>query len=136
MKAFVLFFSFLLGSASFAAQDSVAVFFNPEKSVVLINEEGVGRLQGLMDHLAFGNELHILNPDESIKIDCGRTTTTASCTFRFLPSATVQFGPKTVTAEITGVEGSFEASFESSRGNKFLLQITDGKMSLKAQKTK
>ena len=120
-----------------AAQDSVAVFFNPQKTVVLINEEGADRLHAFMDQMNVGSELHVLNQDASIKIDCGRTAATASCTFRLLPSPAVQFGKKEVAAELTvDIAGTFETSFESSRGDKFIVQVADGKMLIQAQKAK
>jgi hypothetical protein len=120
-----------------ASQDSVGVFFSPQKTVVLINEEGANRLHAFMDHLAVRGELHLLNQDASIKIDCGRTADSASCTFRLLPSPTVQYGHKSVQAELAiDIAGAFETSFESSRGDQFVLQIVDGKLRLTAQKAK
>lgn len=134
MMTALLFFASVQVSA---AQDSVAVFFNPQKTVVLINEEGANRLHAFMDQFAVKGELHLLNQDESIKIDCGRTAASASCTFRLLPSPSVQFGNKVVAAKLAvDVVGTFETSFESSRGDKFVLQIADGNMILEAQKAK
>lgn len=137
MKSMMAAFLFLTCSQAFAAYDSVAVFFNPQKTVVLINEEGANRLHAFMDQFAVKGELHLLNQDESIKIDCGRTAVSASCTFRLLPSPAVQFGHKAVVAELAvELAGTFETSFESSRGDTFILQIAEGKMLLQAQKAK
>lgn len=138
MTIFLLFVSVQTSAIqNFAAQDSVAVFFNTHKTVVLINEEGSERLHAFMDLMGVKGELHHTTEDGSLKIDCGRTAATASCTFRFLPSSTVQFGHKIVTTELgVDVEGTFETSFESSRGDKFILEIADGKMQLTAQKAR
>lgn len=120
-----------------AAQDSVAVFFNPNKTVVLVNEQYPDRLQAFMDHMAANGELHLLSEDESIKIDCGRTAKSASCTFRLLPSQSVQFGNKIVTASVpVTASESFATNFESSRGDQFEIQIADGVLTLKANKSK
>jgi len=137
MTALLFFASVQVSAAQDAAQDSVAVFFNPQKTIVLINEEGANRLHAFMDQMAVRGELHLLNQDESIKIDCGRTAVSGSCTFRLLPSPSVQFGDKSVTAMLAvEVTGAFETSFESSRGDKFTVQIVDGKMLLQANKKK
>jgi hypothetical protein len=137
MKSMITVLLFFVSAQALAAQDSVAVFFNPQKTVVLVNEDGTNRLHTFMDQMAVRGELHLLNQDESIKIDCGRTATTASCTFRLLPSPTVQFGHKAVQAELpVEMAGPFETSFESSRGDNFVLQIADRKLLLQAQKAK
>ena len=137
MKSMMTALLFFVCTQASAAQDSVAVFFNSQKTVVLINEEGADRLHAFMDIMGVKGELHHLTPDESLKIDCGRTAATASCTFRFLPSQTVQFGHKIVVAEVAvEVVGTFETSFESSRGDKFKLEIAEGQMFLTAQKAK
>jgi len=137
MKSVIAAFLLFATVQASAAQDSVAVFFNTHKTVVLINEEGADRLHAFMNLMGVKGELHHSTEDSSLKMDCGRTSTTASCTFRFLPSSTVQFGHKIVTAELgVDVEGTFETSFESSRGDKFILEIAEGKMQLTAQKAK
>jgi hypothetical protein len=134
MMTALLFFASVQVSA---AQDSVAVFFNPQKTIVLINEKGADRLHAFMDQMGVQDELHLLSQDKSIKIDCRRYDDASSCTFRLLPSPSVQIGNKEVTAELTvNVPGTFETSFESSRGDKFILQIADGKMFLHANKKK
>lgn len=122
---------------SFAAADSVAVFFSTQKTVVLVNEHSPNRLHAWMDQLGADKELHILSADESIKIDCGRTETTASCTFRLLPSENVQFGNKSVIAAMN-LNGKFSGAstyeFISSRGDKFVLASLEGHIVMKAEK--
>lgn len=128
-----------VSTQSFAAADSVAVFFSPQKTVVLVNEHTPNRLHAWMDQLDTANELHILSTDESIKIDCGRTETTASCTFRLLPSEQVQFGNKSVIAAMNLNErfsGSSTFEFISSRGDKFVLASFEGHIVLKAEKSR
>ncbi|MFS4459605.1 hypothetical protein [Bdellovibrio sp. HCB2-146] len=122
---------------TFAAADSVAVFFSTKKTVVLVNEHSPNRIHAWMDQLGASNELHILSTDESIKIDCGRTATTASCTFRLLPSEQVQYGNKTVTAEMELTDtfgGSSSFEFHSSRGDQLTVTSYEGNISLKAKK--
>lgn len=137
MKLFIAGLTMFASLQASAAQDSVAVFFNPNKTVVLVNEQYPDRLQAFMDQMAVGGELHLLSDDESIKIDCGRTAKSASCTFRLLPSAAVQFGHKAVAATMrVSIAGSFETAFESSRGDQFVVLISEGTMILKANKSK
>lgn len=137
MKSMITALIFFASIQASAAQDSVAVFFNFQKTVVLVNEEGANRLHAFMDQMGVKGELHHSSEDQSLKIDCGRTVATASCTFRLLPSPTVQFGHKIVTAEVAvDVTGTFETSFESSRGDTFTLEIVDGKMRLLAKKAR
>lgn len=138
MKHIIAGLLLFVSSQSLAAADSVAVFFSAQKTVVLINEHSPKRLHAWMNHLGAGSELHFLSEDESIKVDCGRTETTASCTFRMHPSELAQFGNKEVIAKFTLSEkfmGSSAFEFESSRGDKFVLVSNDGDIALKAQKT-
>lgn len=137
MKLIITVLTLFASFQATAAQDSVAVFFNPSKTVVLVNEQYPDRLQAFMDQMAVAGELHLLSEDESFKIDCGRTAQSASCTFRLLPSPTVQFGHKAVAAAMpVAVAGTFATNFESSRGDQFHLELANGILALKANKAK
>jgi hypothetical protein len=131
-------FAFLL-SPAFAGNDSVAVFIRPEKSVILINERGTNsRLQNLFSALDAGTDLLWENDDQSIRLNCGRNQTAATCTIRLLPSASVSIEAKKVTAlaELRGVHAwkETELTWESSRSNVFTLKILDGRIGLFGRK--
>lgn len=106
-----------------AATDSVGVFHRAEKVVVLINERGShSRLQDFMNHLEAGERIVWQSADESIRIQCARNMTDASCTFLFLPSSDVQIGEKEVRATVPSAQQiDFGMSFESSQGDRFEL---------------
>ena len=60
-------------STSLAARDSVAVFYKPEKTGVLLNERGSnGRIQQFMNTLGIEENIYWLNEDESINIRWSR----------------------------------------------------------------
>lgn len=109
-----------------AAADSVAVLFRPEKVLVQVNEAGsVSRLQEFMNVLQAGADLSLLSSDESVKVSCGRNREAASCVFRFLPSPSVAVGDRKVQAVLPlsgSIAGVREWSFESSRGDRFVLR--------------
>lgn len=137
----ILFLSLLATSSTFAAADSVGVFHRPEKVVVLINEDyRTSRLSQMMDALGLGESALLLSSDESIKIDCGRNTQAASCTFRFFPSAIVNVGNKNVEALVSATDlklsqaPDFEMVFESSMADRFVMQVTGGKVYFFANK--
>ncbi|KYG62690.1 hypothetical protein AZI87_15495 [Bdellovibrio bacteriovorus] len=128
MKSLFLLLS-LMATNAFAAADSVGVFHRPEKVVVLVNEHGSqGRLQGFMDALQAQDQLLWLSQDESIKIQCGRNATDASCTFRFFPSDSVSVESRSVNAFTEGkslAKNPYEMHFESSNGDKFTLKVEE-----------
>jgi hypothetical protein len=131
-------FAFLL-SPAFAARDSVAVFLRPEKSVILINERGAdSRLQNLFSALGAGTDLLWESEDQSIRLNCGRNQTAATCTIRLLPSANVSIEAKKVSAfaELRGVRAwkETELTWESSRANVFTVKIFNGRIGLFGRK--
>ncbi len=141
MKFLALFTALLLTNVALAAQDSVGVFHRPEKVIVLINEIGeAARLQNFMTNLNEGISLQKISDDKTIKFICKRTQSEASCTFTFLPGEKVEIGNRTLAAHTTledlKIESAedFSASFESSRGDKFTLEIADGSINFYANK--
>ena len=144
MKSILSLFLINLSSLSFAAapsRDSVAVFHRLEKVVVLVNEAGRNsRMQKLMEVLGGANDILLLNSDQSIKMDCGRSETAVSCTFRFLPSAATQFGARSLdaTASLSELQASatqdIEMVFESSRQDRFVISIVGPVIHFHAEK--
>lgn len=140
----IFLFNFVLTSLSFAAapsRDSVAVFHRPEKAIVLVNESGHNsRMQKLMDVLDAQSDLLLLNSDESIKVDCGRSENAVSCTFRFLPSESNRFGERKLdaTASLSDLKASasqdLEVSFESSQQDRFVVSIVKDSIHFHAEK--
>ncbi|WP_373999145.1 hypothetical protein [Bdellovibrio bacteriovorus] len=128
MKSLVILLSLITANA-FAAADSVGVFHRPDKVVILVNEHGSqGRLQGFMDAVQAQDQLVWLSQDESIKIQCGRNATDASCTFRFFPSDSVSVESRSVNAFSEGknlAKAHYEMHFESSNGDKFTLKVEE-----------
>lgn len=131
MKLFFKVFAviFFLGSMASAqnARDSVGVFHRPEKVVVLVTERfGNGRLENFMNAVTADDTLFLKSQDESIHIRCGKSPKESSCTFRFHPSDSVQVGEKNVHAFLpSATQGLYEAIFESSMGDKFILKVTE-----------
>jgi hypothetical protein len=130
-----------LASAAAPSRDSVAVFHRPHKVIVLVNEAGHNsRLQKLMEVLGGQNDILLLNSDQSIKIDCGRSETAVSCTFRFLPSASTQFGKRHVDAACSladlrsSASQDLQVSFESAQQDRFMISITSGAVHFHAEK--
>jgi hypothetical protein len=131
----------LPASALLASYDSVAVFHRSEKVVVLINEQDQGRLQAWMNHVGDEEDMLIEAPDKSIRLNCGRNREAATCTFTFLPSEFVQIGNnKTLYVEIP-LEAlrlphltAFEMKFQSSREDRFVLNIENDKLLVRATK--
>ncbi|WP_413569756.1 hypothetical protein ACLWBD_04705 [Bdellovibrio sp. HCB117] len=128
MKSLVILLSLITVNA-FAAADSVGVFHRPEKVIILVNEHGShGRLQGFMEAIQAQDQLVWLSEDESIKIQCGRNSTDASCTFRFFPSDSVSVESRSVNAFSEGkglAKTPYEMHFESSNGDKFTLKVEE-----------
>ncbi|MEA9354567.1 hypothetical protein SHI21_00025 [Bacteriovorax sp. PP10] len=139
-KIIILILATFITHSAIAASDSVAVFHRPEKVVVLINEAGEsGRLHDLMNALGKENSFIAQSADESIKIQCGRITDAASCTFRFFPGTGILISEKSLKARTLltnlGLESeNFEMLFESSREDKFVLKIIDGNINFFASK--
>ncbi|MBS1970971.1 MAG: hypothetical protein JSU04_11725 [Bdellovibrionales bacterium] len=130
-----------ISTTAFAASDSVAVFHKPNKVVVLVNtRQGDLRLEQFVDMLGGQGSLVAATSDGSIRIKCGVGDTSASCTFGFAPSAHVTIMPKSVKAQISLRDLNLPASedywteFESSQGDKFILEIRAGELVLTASK--
>lgn len=141
LKAIALSVLFSLSSQAMAALDSVGVFHRPEKVIVLINERGEGgRLQTMMNYFEAGETLALISPDQNIKIVCGRSVEAATCTFRFFPGKDIVIGLRNLEASSTLRElgltalDDFDFSFESSMQDKFLLQVSNGKIIFSASK--
>jgi len=133
-----LLFAFFLLPA-FAVNDSVAVFLRPEKSVILINERGAdSRLQNLFSALNADTDLLWESEDKSIRLNCGRNETAATCTIRLLPSQRVSIEARRVlaSAELRGIQNpkNAELTWESSRFNRFTVKIFNGRIELIGQK--
>ncbi|MEK2644656.1 hypothetical protein [Bdellovibrio sp. BCCA] len=134
--------SMLATSSAFAASDSVGVFYRPEKVNVLINENHNRsmRLVEMMEVLGLGGKATLISPDGSIKMDCGVGEEGSGCTFRFLPSAHVTIGHKNVEVVVTAEDlklpqaPNFEMVFESSMADRFVMQVSDGKVYFFANK--
>lgn len=125
-------FSLLIGSfvqTAQAGQDSVGVFYRPEKVVILINEaQGAPRLQGLMEALGAQDTLVYQSADESLRIQCGRQPNAATCTFRVLQGVSSTIAPRRAEAFIPvsdlPVFAPYEMTFESSMQDRFTLKVT------------
>ena len=124
----------LLPFHSLAANDSVAIFYRPEKVVVVINERGeAARLQSFMNFVDAGLSLQKETSDGSIKIACKRTIEVSSCTFSFIAGEKVTIGERFVRAQLLLSDFSLESaedfslSFESSMGDQFTLSALSGK---------
>ena len=140
-KAIVISAILLTSIQAMAAADSVAIFHKPQKVIVLINELGEGeRLQTMLNYFEVGETLDVQSKDASIKVTCRRTISTASCTFRFLPSESSVIGKRSLEASSTLQElgltilDDFDMSFESSMQDKFFLDVSNGKITFSASK--
>lgn len=134
MKILSLLLMILLPFHSMAASDSVAVFYRPEKVVVVVNERGeAARLQSFMNFVDAGLSLQKETSDGSIKISCKRTIEISSCTFSFIPGEIVIIGERFASAQLLlsdlGLESAedFSLLFESSMGDQFTLNALSGK---------
>lgn len=125
------------GLSAFAATDSVAVFQRPEKIVVQINESGANsRLQKFLSAWTAGADLLWESLAKDIHINCGRNASAATCVIRLIPSQNVAVEDTVAQTEYR-FEGApapqdSEASFESSRGQKFSMAVTGGVLKIKA----
>lgn len=116
-------------TTAMAAEDSVGVFHNPGKVIVLINEiNGAPRINGLMD--ALGVEMSFLyeSADGLVRIQCGTPDDKAGCTFRVYEGGDIgTIGHRNAEALIPaselGVRSNYEMYFESSRQDKFYLKV-------------
>lgn len=129
MKLLILLFVHALFlSPLYASQDSVGVFYKPEKVIVLIEEKKVApRLNGFMNALSADNEFRYESYDKNLRIACGRNSEKAVCTFTVLPGALGKISHRKVEAFIPAIEFNFkndyEMSFESSMQDRFYLKI-------------
>lgn len=130
-----------ISTSAFAASDSIAVFHKPNKVVVLVNtRQGDLRLEQFVDMVGGQGSLVAATNDGSIRIKCGVGDASASCTFGFAPSAHVTIMPKSVKAQVSLGDLNLPASeyywteFESSQGDKFILEIRAGELILTASK--
>lgn len=141
MKGVTIFFAIVIGAISSKAfaWDSVAVFYKPEKVLVLVNESGrEGRLKSLMKLFGPENEILKVSEDQSFKMDCGKNATAASCTFRFLRAGDVRLFKR-------GAEGHAKMSgliseekdyfvFENSNGDRFWIRVKNDHITFRASK--
>lgn len=140
LTAFVL--GVLLSLNVWAGQDSVGVFYRAEKTIVFTTENlyRSQRLPAMMAAFGQDKRLLLISSDNSLKVDCGASSVSASCTFRFFPSDIVDIGNKNVEARFSLAElgitqaQDFEMSFESSMADRFILSVKDGHLYLYAHK--
>ena len=125
MKFAILLSASLLTSA-YAANDSVAFFYNPEKVVVLINERNLsGRLDRFMRHFGNSDVLATSSSDNSIAINCNRARLGIGCSFKFKPSNTVRIQNRSLKVDTSAKflnlpdVGVFQMNFASSMKDKF-----------------
>lgn len=138
---FTALMSLQISTTALAASDSVAVFHKPNKVVVLVNtRQGDLRLAQFVDMVGDQDSLAAATSDGSIRIKCGVSDASASCTFGFAPSAHVTILPKSVKAQVRLRDLNLPESedywteFESSQGDKFILEIRAGELILTASK--
>jgi hypothetical protein len=138
---FSIFAALQISASAFAASDSVAVFHKPNKVVVLVNTRlGDVRLEQFVEMVGGQGSLVTATRDSSIRINCGVNDSAASCTFGFAPSANVIILPKSVKAHASlrdlnlSVSEDYWTEFESSQGDKFILEIRAGELILTASK--
>lgn len=129
MRLFVFTAILLSLSTSFAAQDSVAVFYRPEKVIVLLNEkQGAPRLQKFMDAIGAEGSFVYESTDKALRINCARNDFESTCTFRILSESNMgKIGVKRAEAFVPAtdihVQSDYEMTFESSMGDRFHLKL-------------
>ena len=132
MKFLALLIS-LMSFSAFAQQDSVAVFYRPERVVILINErfEQGNRLNDFLDQIGAGESFDVITTDKTINISCYRGTMGSSCTFKFMPGNGIVIQDRSVTVKttlntlkLTDVP-PFKMHFRGSMNDKFDLVITE-----------
>lgn len=143
MKSFLL-AGILLSFPALAARDSLMLIVRPEKALVQINEPGrASRLQAFLAALAENSHVLLTSADQSLKLDCGRNETAASCVIRFLPGANARIEGKTVQgisplAELGIAPGRSVADqsyeFRSSNGDRFAIRVRSGSLELDGSK--
>lgn len=118
-----------LPSAGHSAEDSVGVFYKPEKVIVLINEiNGAYRLNGFMNAVGAAEYFTYESSDKLLRIECGRRYDKAGCTFRLLDGGAMgKIDHRNVEAFIPiseiNIQFDYEMRFESSREDKFHLKL-------------
>lgn len=122
-----------VSSPALAASDALGVFYRPEKTVVIISQNGVqSRLQKWLKYIGAKQDAIILSSDNSFQMGCVRDVTMARCQFRLIPSSLVQFTNKKFQAHIPLKDlgladaGPIEVPFESSNGDRLDLVVSDG----------
>ncbi len=130
-------FALFISSSAFAANDSLGIFFRPEKTVIMITQNGVqSRLQKWLKYISAKQDAQILSADGSFKMDCIRDVSIAKCQIRLLPSSLVQLNEKKIQVHIPlkdlGLSnaGPIEVPFESSNGDRLDLVVSDGTLHL------
>lgn len=135
-----LIFTLLLTNTAFAKGDSLGVFYQPQKVIILINELGYeGRLHNIMNAFGVNESFEASSTDETIKFTCMRIEEAASCSFKFLPGKDVLIASRSLkaTAQLSDLKlGSenFEISFESAMSDKFTLKSEEGTLNFVANK--
>lgn len=131
MKLYAIAAILLFQSTSYANKDSVGVFYKPEKVIVLVNEKrGAPRLNGFMNAVGAGDSFVYETDDKTFRINCGRNIEESTCTFRLLNGSKIgQIQTRRVEAFIPAseikVHANYKMYFESSMGDKFLLETTE-----------
>ncbi|MDG0817798.1 hypothetical protein [Bdellovibrio svalbardensis] len=130
-------------SQALAANDSLGVFFRPEKTIIQITQGGIqSRLQKWLKYVGAKQDAQLLSSDNSFKMECVRDLDTARCQLRLLPSALVQFHNKKIQAHIPlkdlGLSdaGPIEVPFESANGDRLDLVVSDGTLHLYVSKAR
>lgn len=140
---YVLFLLALCSFQVFAQQDSVAVFYRPERVVILINErfEQGNRLNDFLDHIRAGESYDFITTDKTINISCYRGTKGSSCTFKFIPGKDILIENRSVKVSTDlatlNLENTlpYNLHFRGSMNDKFDLKILeDGKVEIFAAK--
>ncbi|MBX3018919.1 MAG: hypothetical protein KF767_13615 [Bdellovibrionaceae bacterium] len=139
------------GANAFARPwDSVGVYWREAKTVVQINEGNANvwpgsRLHALMDAIGADANWDFVNATETVVIRCGRNTTAATCTFRFVSGVGVSSEPRQITAMVPLTElasAGFNAKvaefapveFLNSNGDRFAAEISAGELRIRASK--
>ena len=132
----IIFGFFCFSQATFASQDSVAVFYKQDKVVVMIKDyPSSGRLQEFITIVGGPQGFRYQSDDKMMRLECGQNSAEAVCTFGFEPTVGVQFIARGVQA-LVPVESLAEAEFVfvSSRGDQVKLRTGTHGLEVIAQK--
>lgn len=127
--------------AANAQWDSVNIFHRPEKVVIVIGENGPGKVAQLMDLWPL-ESFRVSTANNDFELTCNRDSQSAGCNMRFFPSTDVTIGNRSVGARIllselkSDLDRDWAQSFLNSNGDQLQLAVKDGVLTISAAKRK